>query len=155
MNTTLMSPLAQGGTRSQAVLNRALQPAQVSGHEDVGLPKRSEPTLRNDAQRGFNKGSIKLPQGSQTAFQSQPCHWFTISYSRWRPFHDNGRLSRIFTTLVLLQNGYAYVPYSSLESVIEQSKESYLLALRQTQRTIPHDLANAALPIWQDELRVS
>jgi hypothetical protein len=35
--------------------------------------------------------------------------------------------------------GYAYVPYSSLESVIEQSKEAYDLALRQTQGTIRTD----------------
>ena len=49
--------------------------------------KRSKSALRENAQRGFNEGSIKLPQGSKTAFQSQPCHWFTISYSRWRPFH--------------------------------------------------------------------
>jgi Fic family protein len=61
------------------------------------------------------------------------------------PFQDgNGRLSRILTTLLLLQAGYAYVPYSSLESVIEQSKEGYYLALRQTQGTI----RNAA-PDWQ------
>ena len=53
------------------------------------------------------------------------------------PFQDgNGRLSRVMTTLLLLQAGYAYVPYSSLESVIEQSKEGYYLALRQTQATI-------------------
>ncbi len=42
-----------------------------------------------------------------------------------QPFQDgNGRLSRVLTTLLLLQAGYAYVPYSSLESVIEQSKEA-------------------------------
>ena len=36
------------------------------------------------------------------------------------PFQDgNGRLSRILTTLLLLRAGYAYVPYSSLESVVE------------------------------------
>jgi Fic family protein len=45
-------------------------------------------------------------------------------------------LSRVLTTLLLLQSGYAYVPFSSLESVIEQSKEGYYLALRQTQGTI-------------------
>jgi Fic family protein len=56
------------------------------------------------------------------------------------PFQDgNGRLSRILTTLLLLRAGYAYVPYSSLESVIEQSKEAYYLALRQTQGTIRSD----------------
>lgn len=49
------------------------------------------------------------------------------------PFQDgNGRLSRVLTTLLLLQAGYAYVPYSSMESVIEQNKEGYYLALRQT-----------------------
>ena len=60
------------------------------------------------------------------------------------PFQDgNGRLSSAQTTLLLLQAGYAYVPYSSLESVIEQNKESYYLALRQTQRTI-----RSASPDW-------
>ena len=38
--------------------------------------------------------------------------------------------------MLLLQARYAYVPYSSLESVIENSKEGYYLALRQTQATI-------------------
>lgn len=53
------------------------------------------------------------------------------------PFQDgNGRLSRALTTLLLLQAGYSYVPYSSLESVVEQNKEAYYLALRQTQGTI-------------------
>jgi len=61
------------------------------------------------------------------------------------PFQDgNGRLSRALTTLLLLQAGYAYVPYSSLESVIEQNKEAYYLALRQTQGTIRSDAPN-----WQ------
>ncbi|WP_282063593.1 Fic family protein [Roseobacter litoralis] len=62
---------------------------------------------------------------------------FTVVFLEIHPFQDgNGRLSRVLTTLLLLRAGYAYVPYSSLESVIEQSKESYYLALRQTQGTI-------------------
>ena len=61
------------------------------------------------------------------------------------PFQDgNGRLSRVLTTLLLLQAGYAYVPYSSLEGVIEQSKEAYYVALRQTQDTL-----RAEAPNWQ------
>jgi Fic family protein len=61
------------------------------------------------------------------------------------PFQDgNGRLSRVLTTLLLLQAGYAYVPYSSLESVIEQNKEAYYIALRQTQGTI-----RSSAPNWQ------
>ena len=62
---------------------------------------------------------------------------FIVAFLEIYPFQDgNGRLSRILTTLLLLHTGYLYVPYSSLESVIEQSKESYYLALRQTQGTI-------------------
>jgi Fic family protein len=70
---------------------------------------------------------------------------FTVVFLEIHPFQDgNGRLSRILTTLLLLQAGYAYVPYSSLESVIENSKENYYLALRETQRTIRTDSPN-----WQ------
>ena len=65
---------------------------------------------------------------------------FIVVFLQIHPFQDgNGRLSRVLTTLLLLRAGYAYVPYSSLESVIEQSKESYYLALRQTQGTIRTD----------------
>ncbi|MBP9094050.1 Fic family protein [bacterium] len=70
---------------------------------------------------------------------------FIVVFLEIHPFQDgNGRLSRILTTLLLLQAGYAYVPYSSLESVIENNKESYYLALRQTQGTIRSDAPN-----WQ------
>ena len=62
---------------------------------------------------------------------------FAVVFLEVHPFQDgNGRLSRVLTTLLLLQAGYAYVPYSSLESVIEANKEGYYLALRQTQGTI-------------------
>jgi len=70
---------------------------------------------------------------------------FTVVFLEIHPFQDgNGRLSRILTTLLLLHAGYAYVPYSSLESVIEQSKDAYYLALRQTQGTIDSNAPN-----WQ------
>ena len=62
---------------------------------------------------------------------------FVVVFLAIHPFQDgNGRLSRVLTTLLLLRAGYAYVPYSSLESVIEQSKEGYYLALRRTQGTL-------------------
>tara|TARA_R110000782_G_scaffold48627_3_gene106391 strand:+ start:1114 stop:2169 length:1056 start_codon:yes stop_codon:yes gene_type:complete len=62
---------------------------------------------------------------------------FVVVFLAIHPFQDgNGRLSRVLTTLLLLKSGYAYVPYTSLESVIEQSKEAYYLALRRTQGTL-------------------
>ncbi len=73
---------------------------------------------------------------------------WVVVFLEIHPFQDgNGRLSRVLTTLFLLQAGYAYVPYSSLESVIEQNKEAYYLALRQTQGTIRTDA-----PDWQSWL---
>jgi Fic family protein len=70
---------------------------------------------------------------------------FVVVFLEIHPFQDgNGRLSRVLTILLLLQTGYAYVPYSSLESVIEANKEAYYLALRQTQGTIRTDAPN-----WQ------
>lgn len=70
--------------------------------------------------------------------------WVVI-FLEIHPFQDgNGRLSRVLTTLLLLQAGYSYVPYSSLESVIEMNKEAYYLALRQTQGTIRTEAPN-----WQ------
>lgn len=65
---------------------------------------------------------------------------FIVSFLAIHPFQDgNGRLSRILTALLLLRCGYAYTPYSSVESVIENSKENYYLSLRQTQTSIRTD----------------
>lgn len=85
------------------------------------------------------------------ALESQSIHpllsiaVFVVVFLQIHPFQDgNGRLSRILTTLCLLRSGYAYVPYSSLENIIEQNKESYYLSLRKTQRTIHNKNPN-----WQ------
>lgn len=65
---------------------------------------------------------------------------FIVTFLAIHPFQDgNGRLSRVLTTLLLLKFGYLYVPYSSLESIIERSKDSYYLALRRTQGTLDSD----------------
>lgn len=70
---------------------------------------------------------------------------FTVVFLEIHPFQDgNGRLSRVLTTLLLLRSRYDYVPYGSLESVIEQTKENYYIALRKTQGTIRTDR-----PDWQ------
>lgn len=70
---------------------------------------------------------------------------FVVVLLEIHSFQDgNGRLSRALTTLLLLRAGYAYVPYSSPERVIEQSKDSYYLALRRTQKT-----TRSKKPDWQ------
>ncbi len=89
------------------------------------------------------------------AFKSRDLHpllataIFVVVFLEIHPFQDgNGRLSRVLTTLLLLRAGYAYVPYSSLESVIEENKNEYYLALRETQGTI-----RTANPDWQPWVR--
>jgi len=70
---------------------------------------------------------------------------FVVIFLAIHPFQDgNGRLSRVLTTLLLLRSGYAYVPYASLERVIEENKDLYYKALRRTQATLKRDA-----PDWE------
>jgi len=72
---------------------------------------------------------------------------FIVRFLAVHPFQDgNGRLSRIITTLLLLRAGYLYVPYSSLERVIEENKDGYYLSLRRAQSTLETD--NAQMAEW-------
>ena len=72
---------------------------------------------------------------------------FVVVFLAVHPFQDgNGRLSRILTTLLLLRAGYGHVPYSSLESIVEQNKEAYYLTLRRTQTTWRE--SSADWPAW-------
>jgi Fic family protein len=65
---------------------------------------------------------------------------FIVVFLAIHPFQDgNGRLSRIITTLMLLRAGYAYVPYSSMERVVEDNKDLYYKALRRTQTTLKNE----------------
>ncbi|MEW6079173.1 MAG: Fic family protein [Thermodesulfobacteriota bacterium] len=94
-----------------------------------------------------------LVQWAKSCFKENRMHpllvtaIFVVHFLAIHPFQDgNGRLARILTTLLLLKNGYLYVPYSSLESVIEQNKEGYYLALRKAQKTIGK--GDAELSAW-------
>jgi Fic family protein len=59
---------------------------------------------------------------------------FVLWFLAIHPFLDgNGRLSRALTTLLLMKTGYDYVPFASLERVIEENKAGYYQALRSSQ----------------------
>lgn len=59
---------------------------------------------------------------------------FIVHFLAIHPFQDgNGRLSRALNALLLLKAGYSYIPYTSLETIIEESKEAYYRSLHQTQ----------------------
>jgi Fic family protein len=72
---------------------------------------------------------------------------FIFEFLAVHPFEDgNGRLSRALTNLLLLQQGYSYVPYVSLEEIVEDSQEEYYRSLRATQRN--HKTSNEDITPW-------
>ena len=61
---------------------------------------------------------------------------FIVEFLAIHPFHDgNGRLSRILTNLLLAKAGYSYMPYASLEKIIEDHKNEYYVGLRSVQKS--------------------
>lgn len=64
------------------------------------------------------------------------------------PFRDgNGRVSRLATTLLLLEHGFEVGRYVSLERLIEESKEDYYRVLQECS-THWHDGKNEIIPWW-------
>jgi len=82
----------------------------------------------------------QLVETTNAAFAERALHplvvigRFVVDFLAIHPFQDgNGRLARALTTLLLLRTGYDYVPYASLERVIEDNKPHYYAALRDSQ----------------------
>lgn len=74
---------------------------------------------------------------------------FVVRFLAIHPFLDgNGRLSRVLTTLLLLRAGYDYVPFSSLEKVIEDNKDEYYRALRRAQSPMDVGAGASDLSVW-------
>lgn len=72
---------------------------------------------------------------------------FIFEFLAIHPFTDgNGRLSRALTNLLLLQAGYEYTPYVSLEEIIEEKKDAYYTSLRQTQKN--HKTEHENIGLW-------
>ncbi len=72
---------------------------------------------------------------------------FVFEFLAIHPFSDgNGRLSRALTNLLLLRAGYTYVPYVSMEEIIEERRTDYYLALRRTQKN--HKSEHEDITAW-------
>lgn len=100
-----------------------------------------------------DKEMLELVEWTQQAIIERKIHPmivignFIVEFLSIHPFEDgNGRLSRILTNLLLLQQSYAYMPYISHEKIIEDNKAEYYLALRQSQRTF--HLQNNDIAPW-------
>ncbi len=72
---------------------------------------------------------------------------FIYDFLSIHPFQDgNGRLSRLLTTLCLLQNDYSFIQYISFENHIEQNKKAYYEALMNGQKNRGTD--NERIDAW-------
>jgi Fic family protein len=72
---------------------------------------------------------------------------FIYDFLSIHPFQDgNGRLSRLLTTLCLLQNDYAFIQYISFENHIEQNKKAYYEVLMNGQKNRGRN--NERIDLW-------
>lgn len=85
----------------------------------------------------------ELTEWTQNALKEKKYHPlliisnFIVEFLAIHPFLDgNGRLSRILTNLLLLKEGYLYIPYVSHEKLVENNKPDYYIALRRSQKNI-------------------
>ena len=68
---------------------------------------------------------------------------FLVIFLNIHPFQDgNGRISRVLTNLLLLKEGYAYMPYVSHEKLVEDNKPDYYLSLRKSQQSLRTERPN-------------
>jgi len=92
----------------------------------------------------------ELTEWTQSALKEKKHHPllivsnFIVEFLAIHPFQDgNGRVSRILTNLLLLKEGYLYMPYVSHEKLVEDNKPDYYIALRRSQKNIDakkHDI---------------
>lgn len=72
---------------------------------------------------------------------------FIYDFLSIHPFQDgNGRLSRLLTTLCLLQLNYSFIQYISFENHIELNKKAYYEALMNGQKN--RGTANERIDLW-------
>jgi Fic family protein len=77
---------------------------------------------------------------------------FIVVFLAIHPFQDgNGRLSRVLTTLLLMRAGYAYVPYASLERVIEEITRRS--GGRKRRSRVKHPIGNRGLAFFYAVLK--
>ncbi len=105
--------------------------------ESIGVLFDTTPAFRTPS------AIVEVIEWTQNAFVEKKYHPllvvgdFLVEFLLIHPFEDgNGRLSRILTNLLLLKEGYLYMPYVSHEKLVEDNKPEYYMALRKSQKAV-------------------
>lgn len=113
------------------------------------LPAWETPEAMDDLCRAYEEA---VGQGEMDPLLLIPM--FVLDFLCIHPFNDgNGRMSRLLTLLLLYRAGYIVGKYISIEKLIEESKETYYEALRQSSQKW-HEEANDYAPFVRYTLGV-
>ena len=82
------------------------------------------------------------------------CALFAYDFVSIHPFQDgNGRLSRLISSLLLLQTGYKWIQYVSFEHEIESRKVEYYKVLQNCQANRPNENVDEWINFFFDSLK--
>jgi Fic family protein len=114
--------------------SNVVEATQADGIKQVVFRTTEPGFATEDAMRqliGWYNGDNTTPPIIRTAI-------FVYDFLSIHPFQDgNGRLSRLFATLLMLRQGYSWIQYVSFEHEIESRKGEYYSVLMQCQRQRP------------------
>lgn len=118
---------------------------QQANSVEASLPDGTKQIIFNTTPPGLEtqmamRDLVEWYQSSDQAHALVKIALLTYEFLSIHPFQDgNGRLSRLLSTLLLLQQGYSWVQYVSFEHEIEAHKSDYYRVLRQCQGQRPNE----------------
>ncbi len=115
---------------------------QLSNKVVAKYPNGSQKVIFNTSEPHLTKAGMEaLLKWTNLSLDKAEIHplmiigTFVYEFLSIHPYQDgNGRMSRLLTTLLLMQQGYKFVQYISLEYVIESRKDEYYKALMHGQK---------------------
>ena len=101
---------------------------------------KGEPVIENASPEEAPRLMRALVDETDTLFESKNYHpllitgVFIFHLLTINPFeYGNGRISRLMITYLLLKNGYGFIEYYPLETIMEETRKNYLSALKRSQ----------------------
>ena len=132
---------------------------QFSNVVEASLPNGSKHVIFQTTEPGLAtedamRALVEWYHQDTTAHPLVKCALFCYDFLSIHPFQNgNGRLSRLLATLLLLQQGYVWIQYVSLEHELESRKTEYYRELQKCQSQRPGEDISSWLAFFFDALR--